>query len=150
MSGVTCSGRPSVSILARTCARACFGLGQVVVGVGLAQFDEGVGDAFPGQSLAQCPQGVDHARHAGVPAKEDEPAVLLVNHPLIVDQRTAQVEHPPQHGHVVGLSLDDVGEKDIGLVWLKGPLRDLFDAKDDGAGDRSSWTGMPASANSAR
>ena len=105
-----------------------------MVAEGLAQAGKGIGYAVPGEPLAQRPQGVDHARHAGVPAKKDEPAVLLIHHPLIVDQCAALLEQSSQHGHVVGLALDHVGKKDIGRVWLKLLFGDLFDAKDDGAG----------------
>ena len=101
--------------------------------IGAAQGGEGVGDALPGQPLAQRPQRLQHAGHTCVPAEEDQPPARIVRHLFVVDQRTAQVQHALQHGHVEWLALDDVGEEDVGLARQKGGFGDLLDAQNQRA-----------------
>jgi hypothetical protein len=48
--------------------------------------------------------------------------------------KRSNLRHLSQHGHVVRLAFDDVGEKDIGLSRLKQVRRYLFHGKDDRTG----------------
>ncbi len=69
-----------------------------------------------------------------MPPEEDQAAAFLIGHFFVINEVAPQIQHLLEHGHVVGLALDDVGEKDIGLARLEKVQRHLFHGQDDGAG----------------
>jgi len=119
------------------------GSDQAGVGVGAVDPGERAGDPLPPEAVAEDGERVDHPGQPGVAAEEDQPIAALVGEPFVVDQGAAEVEDPSEHGHVVGLTLDDVGEEDVGLVGKQELTGDLLDAEDDLGGGQLFGHGGP-------
>ncbi len=102
---------------------------QAFVFAGLFNRSQWSRKAFASEALAEGPQAVDHTCKAGKASEEYKPFSGLVANLLVVDKGAAELQHLGQHRHVVGLALDDVGEKDVGSVRLKEVRRDFFDAE---------------------
>ena len=83
------------------------------------------------QAFAQGPQAVDHARHPGVVAEEDQAPSPLVGHALVVDQGAALGDQLLQHGHVEALPLDRVREEHVGPALAEPAQGHLLDAEHD-------------------
>jgi len=91
---------------------------------------EGGANAVGAKPGAKRRQRVDHAGQTGESAEEDEAAALIVADQLVVDQGAAELLEAGEHGHVVGLALDDVREEHIGRVGEQALGRDLLDPED--------------------
>ena len=74
---------------------------------------------------------------SGVIAEIEDPPALVIDHLLVVDDRAPEVPHLPEHGHVLGLTLDGVREEEIRLARLDEIERDLLQGQDDGTGRQS-------------
>jgi len=94
------------------------------------ELGEGRGQPLARQPLPERPQAVLHPGQAGVTAEEDQPALVRVDDPLVVQQGAAEVHQAPQHGHVATLPLDGVGEEQVDPLGQQQLLGDLLDPED--------------------
>jgi hypothetical protein len=91
-------------------------------------------ESLRAEPLPQQPEGVDHPGQAGVATEEDQASALLIGNGLVVQEVAGKVHEPFQHGHVVGLALDGVGEEEVGAAFPEYLLGHLFDPDDHVAG----------------
>jgi hypothetical protein len=94
-------------------------------------FDKGGVEALLGPVLAHERKQVDRTGMPRVGAEVNQSAALCVGDPFVVDEGRAAVYDPLQQRHVVLLSFDGVGKKDIGLVVQDLFDRNFLDAEDD-------------------
>ena len=66
--------------------------------------------------------------------KEDQPAALIVDHLLIVDEGALKLHQPAQHGHIVRLALDHMSKEHVRAAGPEEIKGNLLDRKNDGAG----------------
>ena len=93
----------------------------------MRQLDTGERRLVPerGQPLAHPGQRINHAGQAGKPSEEYQAAAGVIGYLLVFNQRAALLHHPPQHRHVVWLTLDHMSKEDVRVQRLE-PLRRYF------------------------
>jgi len=79
---------------------------------------------------AKSRQRVDHSGETGESSKEDQASTMVITHQFIVHQGAPELFEASQHGHVVGLALDDMGEEHVGHPVGQIFRGYLFDAED--------------------
>jgi hypothetical protein len=83
------------------------------------------------EATAEGPQGVDGAGQPREAPERDGAHAVVVGHQLVVEQGAALLQQRGEHGHVVGLPLDRVGEEEVGLSRPEELGRDLLHAEHD-------------------